>query len=337
MWESISGHCQIIAMLQTMLDKKRLPHALLFAGPSGVGKAMTARVLAASLLCGSKEPCGSCSSCIAFTRQSHAGLFSIMPDRGNIKIDQIRALNREASLGAALGEARVCIIHDAEKMTLQAANSLLKLLEEPPRNFYFILVASSAHALPGTILSRCLTANFRPLPPAVLAQVLTERGFACHQAQAAAAISGGRFGQALKLLEPGGLDNRNKALLIVETVTTQQGSWFFSEMTLFDKRSSNDHSEILRYMSMIFRDMALLRSSVNKELLLNSDCRDQLYQMACQWPEKSLIKASNRIRDAYRALASNANTKMTWEALILELAHMAKEEETGANRCWYTV
>lgn len=337
MWESIFGHSRIIAILQTMLEKKRLPHALLFAGPSGVGKAMAARTLAASLFCGATAPCGCCSSCIAFTRQSHAGLFSIMPDRGSIKIDQIRALSREAGLGSPSGQARVCIIYDAEKMTLQAANSLLKLLEEPPREFYFILVASAAHALPGTIISRCLTVKFLPLIPSVVTRILTEQGFAPNQAEVAAAVSGGRLGQALKLVEPGGLDNRNIALMIVETVTVQQGNWFFKEMALFDKRSSSDHPEILRFMNIIFRDMALLQSFAKKELVLNRDCIDQLYQIASQWPDKALIRACKRIRDADRALAANANAKMTWEALVLELAHMAKEEEISANRCRYTV
>lgn len=330
MWETITGHSRIIALLQTMLAKRRLPHALLFAGPAGIGKSLAAKALAASLLCGSVTPCGHCLSCLAFARQSHAGLFSIIPDGSAIKIDQIRALGHEAGMGAAAGQARVCIIHDAETMTLQAANSLLKLLEEPPAQFYFILLATSSQAMLSTIVSRCLTLRFLPLPPTELAAVLVQRGVADSEAQTAARLGGGRFGQAIRLLAPGGMNDRDDALAVMETVTSQQGNWFFASMTVLEKRKSRELAELLRMLTIIFRDLAVLAATNNNELILNTDCTDKLRQAVSQWPADVFTGVVRKIRAAEQALAANANPRLTWEALLMELADLAKG---GENSC----
>ena len=333
MWESIIGHRHIITLLQSMLDKNRLPHALLFAGPAGVGKSLTASALGASVLCGSVQPCGHCSSCLAFARQSHAGFFNITLDGSSIKIDQIRAISHEAAMGSASGQGRVCIIHDAEKMTKEAANSLLKLLEEPPAGFYFILLASSTHALLSTILSRCLTIAFLPLPPAQLAAALVSRGYGEEEAQVAARLGGGRMGQALTILAAEGFKSRDEALALAKVLTGRQGNWFFETMAAFDKREGSEISELLRLLLVIFRDVAIIKTTGKSELLYNTDCWEDLAQLAQMWPEMALTNAVKRIRSAQRALAANANVRLTLEALLIELSAMLKEGERVANRC----
>ena len=331
MWDSIIGHHHIITMLQGMLTKGALPHALILAGPAGVGKGLTAQTLAAAILCGRTHPFSICPNCAALARQSHAGFFRILPDGNAIKIDQIRALQHEAGLGAATG-SRVCIIEDAEKMTLQAGNSLLKLLEEPPDGFYFILLTSSPHALLGTIRSRCVMLKFLPLTADVLAQALADDGHDKNHSMLAARLSGGRLGKALGLLEPNGLARRDEALQIIRAVTQQQGNWFFPLVSRLDKRPASEIQELLRYLTVIFRDIMILQTTGSQALLYNTDCLDELQQTAGLWPHNAPPAAVRSVRAADRALAANANSRLTLEGLLIALADMAKEENRDANR-----
>lgn len=337
MWETIIGHYPNITMLQKMLSNGRLPHAMLFVGPSGIGKALTAKALAASLLCGGTSPCGRCLSCQALEHQNHANMITVVPDGARIKIDQIRAIQHEIAMRSSSGKARVCIIEDAGKMTKEAGNSLLKMLEEPPEDFHFILIASSIHAVLNTILSRCLVMKFLPLVPGQMVEALTKRGFAQEQAAVAARLSGGRLGKALNLLAPEGLKLRDEALRLAVTITEQTGIWFFSAIGALDKRENAELGQLLGFLSGVFRDLTILRTAGNRDLVFNVDKAEQLQDLALKWSDKMLIAAVRRIYSAERAIAANGNMRLTWEALLIELADLAKEGENDANCCRYTV
>lgn len=325
MWETIIGHYSNTTMLQKMLAGKRLPHALLFVGPPGIGKVLVAKSLAASLLCGGTSPCGYCSSCLALAHQNHANLLVITPDGASIKIDQIRAIQHEIAMRSSSGQARVCIIEDAGKMTKEAANSLLKMLEEPPEHFYFILTAASIHAVLNTILSRCLVMKFLPLLPEQMIAALQHKGFSQEQAAVAARLSGGRLGKALELLAPEGLRLRDEAMRLAAVITEQSGVWLFRVVSTLDKRENTELGHLLGFLSGIFRDLTVIRITGNYELIFNADKVAQLQELAVNWHEKALIAAVKRIYSAERAIAANANMRLTWEALLIELADLAKE------------
>jgi DNA polymerase-3 subunit delta' len=144
----------------------RLPHAMLFNGIEGLGKRQVAHKFAMALLCERPDeqfmPCGNCRSCTQFRANSHPDFHLIEPSEAGkaIKIDQIRSLIDRFSLAGHYGRYRVAIIDQADSMTLAAANSLLKSLEEPPERTLLILVTSSCSTLPATILSRCQKVHF---------------------------------------------------------------------------------------------------------------------------------------------------------------------------------
>jgi len=325
MWETIIGHDPNIKMLQKMLASGRLPHALLFVGPAGIGKFLVARELAASLLCGGTSPCGRCSSCLALAQQNHANLLVITPDGSSIKIDQIRSIQHEVAMRSFSGGARVCIIEDAGKMTKEAANSLLKMLEEPPENFYFVLTVTSTHSVLNTILSRCLVMKFLPLVPEQMIAALKLRGFSQETAAVAARLSGGRLGKALGLLSPEGLKLRDEALRLASTITEQTGVWFFSAIGALDKRENAELGHLLGFLSGVFRDLTILRTTGNTELVFNIDKINQLQELVVSWHDQALVAAVKRIYSAERAIAANGNMRLTWEALLIELADLVKE------------
>lgn len=335
-WDEIVGHDENIKMLQTMLHAGRLPHALLFAGPDGIGKMMVAKATAATLLCqGAPDtaPCGHCLACRQISSLASPNVIVVAPEGNSIKIEQIRALQHEAGLVSS--GWRICVIEQAERMTTQAANSLLKLLEEPPSQLIFILLASSPHLMLGTIISRCLLIRFLPLPHAILTDALIARGVAAGAAIVAARLSGGRMGAALELSQPEGLELRNQALMIFTKLPEGDLSLVWETAATLDKADNKRVQDLLNYFTILIRDTTLLASGQAKEMLFNSDCLQQLQMAAAEWQPDMLFRAMVKIRAAGQALKGNANTRLTLEALIIELMDLVREGRNVAysRRC----
>lgn len=183
------------------LTRDSLPHALLLHGPAGTGKADFAVQLARALLCQQRESdgqaCGACSACLLYAADNHPDSQLIEPEKegGQIKIDQIRALITQMALSSHAGGYKVAIIRPAEAMTIAAANSLLKTLEEPPAQTLIMLVAEQLTRLPATVRSRCQLLHFNLPDEAVaqtwLAQKLTETGANAEQAPHLLTIANG--------------------------------------------------------------------------------------------------------------------------------------------------
>lgn len=161
--KNIRGHQTPLEKLLLAKKNNHLPHALLFTGPSGIGKEKVAWALAQNLLCEKRCPaCGECAVCLKVEQRSHLDILYIEPDGLYIKAEAIRYISRFVSL-QSFSPARIVIINSAHSMNLQAANSLLKILEEPPKNIYLVLISSHLSALPVTIRSRVQTLRFLPL------------------------------------------------------------------------------------------------------------------------------------------------------------------------------
>ena len=161
MWDDILGHEQNKEFLARLLQPGNRPHALLFYGPEGIGKKQLALRFAKTFLCQKPDehPCGRCESCRLINLAEHSFAhpdFILVEQEApgkDLKIEQIKEMSRQAAFAPALSSHKVCVIDAADRMTVEAANSLLKLLEEPPPNWMFILVASRLERLLPTILS----------------------------------------------------------------------------------------------------------------------------------------------------------------------------------------
>ncbi|VBB06587.1 dna polymerase iii delta subunit [Lucifera butyrica] len=326
-WKNIIGHEERIATLRGMLAGGRIPHALLLAGPEGTGKMLVARTLAAAILCSAgqgEKPCGSCNDCRLSRQGAHPDLHIVEAEGSTIKIAQIRALQYEAGMSAHINPYRVCIIQDAERMTTEAQNSLLKLLEEPPSNFVFILVAAVFQKLLVTIRSRCFLLSFQPLPAAVLAEGLAARGVAPAQADLVSRLAGGRMGMALALLEPGGLELRDQAATLLEAVCRQESGLVWEQGPLWEKLG-NQVLDLLQYLALLLRDILVILCGRNEKLVFNIDLLDFLMAQTKYWDEPRLMAALADVKKAQRALLANANTRLTGEALLIRLLDGARE------------
>ncbi len=188
---------------------KHISHAYLFTGPRSIGKRTLAAAFAQAILCAAPDPetyvpCGACLHCRRIEHGAHPDVFMLEPPAGKVlySIEQIREIIEKISLKPVEGTHRIFILPDAEKLTLPAMQSSLKVLEEPPPSGVIILTATSAAQLLPTILSRCQEVALKPSPDTYIAQALTRtRQIDATTAIEAAAQSGGIPGVAIQLLE----------------------------------------------------------------------------------------------------------------------------------------
>lgn len=177
MFEHILGNEKIKNILQESIKQEHTSHSYLFIGIEGIGKQMIAKEFAKILLCFEKGNCNnSCKSCVEFISDNHPDFLLIEPEGNAIKIEQIRQLQKRIQEKPIISKKKVYIINDADKMTKEAQNCLLKTLEEPPAYAVIILITSNEAALLLTIKSRCLKIPFEKISNEELKKYLLEKG-----------------------------------------------------------------------------------------------------------------------------------------------------------------
>ena len=176
-FNSIIGNNNVKTYLQNICKSNKIAHSYIFSGIDGIGKSLIAKEFAKKILCLSNDvKCDNCKSCIEFESENHPDYIEIEPDGKNIKIDQIRELIKKAYEKPIISLKKVYIINDADLMTKEAQNCLLKTLEEPPNYVTIILVVSNENKLLNTIKSRCLKIVFSRLNECELKNYLQNNG-----------------------------------------------------------------------------------------------------------------------------------------------------------------
>ena len=165
MFDEIIGNEQIKKELERSILENKISHSYMFVGIEGIGKQMIAKEFARVVLCTNEQEkgCHQCKSCIEFMSHNHPDFLYIEPDGNSIKIEQIRYLQRKIQEKPIISDKKVYIINDADKMTTEAQNCLLKTLEEPPEYGIIILIGSNENAFLNTIKSRCMKIAFQPI------------------------------------------------------------------------------------------------------------------------------------------------------------------------------
>lgn len=202
--DCVAGSDSLLALWRDFLDG-RMAHATLLSGESGIGKKTLARLLAQGLLCRGEgtRPCGQCRDCKRFLARTHPdALFPVpAPKEKTIKIDALRQVIDALSRHSLEGGNRVILIENAERMTPQAQNCLLKTLEEAEESTFFLLTADVESAILPTIRSRCRVIRMQPWPPERIEKTLLERGVSPDRAHALSLYCEGSLGRALQMQE----------------------------------------------------------------------------------------------------------------------------------------
>ncbi len=171
LFEKIKGHDVVKKRLFQSIEKQRLAHALLFSGPSGVGKKAMALALAQKLLCDTNSSCGECYSCLTVEKNESEHVLFISTESLNLKLEDVQSVH--SFLALSTDKFKIVIIDSAEKLNSRAANSLLKIIEEPPVKSFFFFISSESSKLPVTIRSRLQTIRFGPLPLDVIRSLVS--------------------------------------------------------------------------------------------------------------------------------------------------------------------
>ncbi|HET8645866.1 MAG TPA: DNA polymerase III subunit delta' [Vicinamibacteria bacterium] len=322
---AVLGHARIKALLQDALRRSRLPGALLFTGPEGVGKRTLALAAARALLCDARsgEACNACPPCNRTAKGLHPDLFVLEPEGASvksIKIEPVRDLVREIVARPFEGPARAFIVDDAHLITEQAQNALLKSLEEPPATSHVMLVTAAPQALLTTIRSRCQHLRLGGLPASLLEGYLRERqGTPPEEARLRAALAGGSLSAALEF-EAGTYQAMRDALLVLVEKLPRLGPLERMEASQdFDERKE-DLPEELTALRALLRDVAALHAGSPPSSLLNADVAARIEALAASPLGPRAAGLAEVVGETREALRVNANRLLSMDVLIDRLS-----------------
>jgi len=338
--KDIVGHGQVVRTLLNAVSNDKVSHAYLFAGPEGVGKATTALAFARALLCARPaggDACGECRECRQVEHFNHPDFYYLKPDGLSIKIEQVREIQRKTMFRAYQGSRKVFLVEQAETMTAEAANCLLKVLEEPPGDTVFILLSARPQVLLPTVLSRCQQYFFRHIPGYELASSLSaQHGFPPEKARLLAALSGGSMGRALAWAE-GAFQEERAAAVRLCALLREAGALEALEIAGEISKIRKDVLKLLDMLACWYRDLLVWKETGEAGLLFNHDMADSLRNEAAFWECGRLVEIIESIEKVKNKIQANANTGLALEVLFLRLAggisgrRQTEEVDTSGN------
>ncbi|RSK45274.1 DNA polymerase III subunit delta' [Bacillus canaveralius] len=324
-WEQLEEiQPTVLKMVQNSLVKDRVAHAYLFEGARGTGKKDAGLLLAKSLFCQNPangyEPCESCLNCKRINSGNHPDIHVVEPDGLSIKKSQIQALQEEFSKTGVESKRKLYLIVHADRMTVNAANSLLKFLEEPHAQTFAILITEQAQQILPTILSRCQIITFKPLPPDKMASQLVENGVTASMAPLLSQLTN-NLTEALELSNDDWFAQAQKIVLKLyevlkknplEAMVNLQENWFLH----FKEKDQLDLG--LDLLLLVFKDLLYIQIGKQEQIVYTSE-KSRLEQYALQTSGRRLIEQMTAILEAKRKLHANMNPQLLMEQLVLKL------------------
>ena len=324
MWQVI-GQDKILSLLDYSLKTNSIAHAYLLAGPRHVGKGTLATNLAQALNCDGQEvPCGECRSCQRILEGKHADVTPIGLDgRTEIGIDDIRGLQRSANLPPYEGKCKVFIIHEAEYLSTEAANSLLKILEEPPPRIVWLLLASEEEQLLPTIVSRCQRLELKPVPSERVQEVLVNSySVAADEAKLLTRLCHGRLGWALSALaDCDVLERRSQRidrLVSLLTAGIEQRFAYAQELANQFSQDRKSGAETIEIWLDWWRDLMLIKGGC-PEAIINVDYETVLEEQVKGVNLSKIKEFLTSLGLLQEAISKNVNTRLAFEWLMLNL------------------
>ena len=324
MWQVI-GQDKILALLDRSPKEDNIAHAYLLVGPRHVGKGTLALNLAQALNCSDpKPPCGKCRSCRRILEGKHADVTFIGSDsKMEIGIDDVREAQRMANLPPYEGECKVFIIADAEYLSNEASNALLKILEEPPPKVVWLLLACEERRLLSTVTSRCQRLELKPMPVKQTEKILTDSyGAPLDKAKLLARLSCGCFGWALSALADNNLlkqrSQRIDRLISLSASSLEKRFTYAQELAKEFSQDRRTAAEVMEIWLGWWHDLMLAKCGC-REAITNIN---HVKTIEAEVKQITLIQIKDfidRLYSAIEELSRNVNSRLAFESLMLNM------------------
>lgn len=323
-FEDIIGHEQIIEHLQNAIELDKVSHAYIINGEKGTGKMLIADAFAMTLQCEKQEriPCLKCRSCKQTLSGNQPDIIHVTHEKpGSISVEEIRSqLNNDIQVKPYSSPRKVYIIDDADKLTVQAQNALLKTIEEPPAYAVIILLTCNSDALLPTILSRCVQLNIKPVQDKVLKRYLMERlKVPDYKADLSVAFARGNVGKAVALASSENFDMIKKdALDMLRYLEDME----IHEVVEWVKKIADYKLEINDFLDILtvwFRDVLLFKATNDVNMLIFKDEIQEIKKRAARSSYSGLEEIVSAIEKAKVRLNANVNFDLTIELMLLAI------------------
>jgi len=347
-WQVV-GQNRVVSLLQRSLEREALAHAYLLVGPSHVGKMFLALNLAQALNCAAAEPpCGTCDSCQKIISAKHADvqIIGLVNDassaeakpRMEISIDQIRQLQHSSSLPPFEGKYKIFIIDGAEFLSIEAANCLLKTLEEPAGKVIFILLTTDERLMPATVISRCQRLELLPLAAGEVEVALNQQGVEPQKAKLLARLSRGCLGWALSAASDDGLlqlrMERMERLLDIINADYEERFAYVAQLAAQFSQNRGLVQEVLDLWLDWWRDLMLVKVGCG-DTITNVDLEARLVEMVRGYSLTQIKAFIDSIQAAGEQLRQNANPRLVLEVLMLDIPRKEGRSEQNVTALNY--
>ena len=319
-FQGIIGQEHMTGHLQNAIRMGKVSHAYIIQGEAGSGKKLLADVFATTLQCeeGGIEPCGHCQSCKQAVSGNHPDIRRVTHEKASISVDDIRLqLNNDILVKPYSRPYKVYIIDEAEKMTEQAQNAMLKTIEEPPEYAVIILLTVNAKLLLPTILSRCILLNVRPVARGQIKKLLTEHyGIASFMAEVAADFADGVPGKAIAYAQSGEfVDLKDEVIRVLRRLDSMPAEEIYKKVKEWAGRKA-ELSDILSLINLWYRDVLVMKSTGGSGRLVFREEEKDLSAQAEQMSYARIEECIQAVETTRQRMSANVNLEVSLEMLL---------------------
>ena len=320
-FKDIIGHGNIIDFLQKAVDADKMSHAYILNGEKGCGKKKIADALSLAIQCENSnvDGCKECHSCKQVLSKSHPDVIYFNREKETtIGVDEIREqINNTVSIKPYSSKYKIYIIEDAHLMTVQAQNSLLKTIEEPPEYVIILLLTSNRQKLLLTIQSRCVILNLRPVNESKIKNYLMEEyQIPDYKADVCAAFSQGNVGRAIKLAKSDDFNElKNMALRLVRNIKTME----IYEMVDYIRAMQENKVSISEYLDLLlvwYRDVLMFKTTTDANRLIFKEEITEITKQASEFSYEGIEKVIEAIKIGKARIEARVNVDLTLELLL---------------------
>lgn len=325
----IIGHESIIQHLQNAIASGKVSHAYIFHGEEGMGKRTLAKAFAKTLQCeeGGILPCNRCKSCMQLESDNHPDIMWVTHEKASIGVDDIRIqVNSDIQIKPYNSPYKVYVIDDADKLTEQAQNALLKTMEEPPEYAVILLLTDNVSLILPTILSRCVLLNLKPVNKQLIKEYLMEKHqIPDYMAEVAAAFSGGNVGKAIKYSSSEDFDKMKEDVLhILKYIDDMELHEIISGLKVLTASKTNIE-DYIDLMTLWYRDILMFKATKDPDLLLYREELSFIRNQANIRSYEGVEKIMKAMQKAKVRLKANVNFDIAVELMLLTI----KENSNG--------